>query len=184
MSSYLNGRGATVWLTGLPCSGKSTLGSMLASWMRERGYPRELLDGDEVRLNLSKGLGFSREDRDINVRRIGFVSRLLCRNGVMAIAAMVSPYRSTRQEIRQSIGNDFIEIFVDCPIHVCSQRDVKGMYKQAHAGLLKGFTGVDDPYEPPESPELIIKSSEEQPEVSLRNILEVLAVRGYIRSDL
>src|SRR5262249_39908007 len=143
----------------------------------------EVLDGDVVRTNLSKGLGFSKEDRDINVRRIGFVSNLLSRNGVVAITAAISPYRAVRDEVRQMITNDgggFVEVFVSCPIEVLAERDVKGLYQQAQKGEIKNFTGLDDPYEPPLDPEVVVDSSTEKVEESIAKILTRLKELGYL----
>lgn len=181
MKTGPNGRGVTVWFTGLPCSGKTTVAGLLERRLRELGYRVEVMDGDVVRTNLSKGLGFSREDRDINIRRIGFVCHLLSRNGVIAIAAAISPYRSVRDDVRRAIGADFLEVYASCPLEVCIQRDVKGMYKKALAGEIKGFTGVDDPYEPPTAPEVSLETGRERPEESLAKVLKVLAQRGYIQ---
>jgi adenylylsulfate kinase len=146
-------RGLTIWLTGLPCSGKSTVARQLARRLLERGRKVEVLDGDIIRQNLSHGLGFTSEDRDRNIRRVAFVAQLLARNGVIVIVALVSPYRSARDEARRSLGA-FFEVYVDCPQEECERRDVKGMYKRARSGELRGFTGVDDPYEEPLTPEL------------------------------
>ena len=158
-------QGATIWLTGLSGSGKSTLAKMLASRLRAVGARVEILDGDVVRTNLSKGLGFSKEDRDTNIRRIGFVCNLLSRNGVFAIAAAISPYRTVRAEVRTATEN-FVEVFTDCPLETLVRRDVKGLYKKALAGEIKNFTGVSDPYEAPEDPEVVINSSTQTPEES------------------
>ncbi|MBL8605526.1 MAG: adenylyl-sulfate kinase [Myxococcales bacterium] len=146
-------RGVAIWFTGLSGAGKSTLAEALAPRLRARGKRVEVLDGDAVRTHLSKGLGFSREDRDINVRRIGYVAQLLARNGVFVITAAISPYREARRWCRESI-RDFVEVFVDTPLAVCAARDVKGLYKRAEAGEIAQFTGVSDPYEAPEDPEL------------------------------
>jgi adenylylsulfate kinase len=170
-----------VWLTGLPCSGKSTISKRLAEALRELGENVEVLDGDIVRQNLSKGLGFTREDRDINIRRIGFVSHLLTRNGVAVVVAAVSPYETTRQQVREQIGR-FVEVHVDCPLEECERRDVKGMYKQAREGKLQAFTGVDDPYELPSNPEVTVKTLEEEVEDSLRKILRKLEELGYMKA--
>jgi len=172
-------RGLTLWLTGLPCSGKSTLSARLVPLLRERGHDVELLDGDIVRQDLCKGLGFSREDRDTNVRRIGFVAHLLTRHGVTVIVAAVSPYAAVRQEVRQRIGR-FVEVYVECPLEECERRDVKGMYQKARAGLIPAFTGVDDPYEPPPAPEVTVRTREEGVDQSLRVILEKLTELGYL----
>jgi adenylylsulfate kinase len=158
--------GFTVWLTGLPCSGKSTIAAKLAECLRARRRKVEVLDGDIVRQNLSKGLGFSRADRDTNVLRIGFVAQLLSRNGVAVVVAAVSPYEAARQKVRSQIPR-FVEVFVDCPLEECERRDVKGMYKQARAGSLGAFTGVDDPYEPPRDPEVTVHTRDEAVEESL-----------------
>jgi adenylylsulfate kinase len=174
--------GVTVWLTGLPCSGKSTLSKALAEVLRTRGMKVEVLDGDIVRENLSKGLGFSREDRDINIRRIGFVSHLLTRNGVAVLVAAVSPYVSTRAEVRKQIG-DFVEVHVDCPLEECERRDVKGMYKKAREGKLAAFTGVDDPYEPPPNPDVTVRTREEGVDQSLTRIIETLERLGYLAAS-
>ena len=171
-------RGFTVWLTGLPCSGKSTLSEALAKELRRRHHRVEVLDGDIVRENLSKGLGFSREDRDVNVLRIAFVAGLLSRNGVAVIVAAVSPYRTTRDEARRRIG-DFVEVHVDCPVDECARRDVKGMYAKARAGEIRAFTGVDDPYEPPSDAEITVRTRDEAVTESLSKILGALRSRGY-----
>jgi adenylylsulfate kinase len=156
--SCVNGEGFTVWLTGLPCSGKSTLARNLARRFLRRGRRVEVLDGDLVRQSLSYGLGFSREDRDRNVLRVAFVANLLARNGVVVIVAIVSPYRAAREQARRSV-HGFFEVHVDCPVAECERRDVKGMYKRARAGELQGFTGVDDPYEVPRDPELTLATN-------------------------
>jgi adenylyl-sulfate kinase len=173
-------RGFTVWLTGLPCSGKSTLAAHLATELAARGQRVEVLDGDVVRTHLSRGLGFSREDRDINVRRIGFVAHLLSRNGVAVLVAAVSPYRATRRQVREQIG-DFVEVFVDCPLGECERRDVKGMYAKARAGTLPGFTGVDDPYEPPDHPEVVLHTERRNTEDCVRELLLALENLGYVQ---
>ena len=179
--------GFTVWFTGLSGAGKSTLAKALASALTSelagRGLKVEILDGDEVRTNLSKGLGFSREDRDTNIRRIGYVARLLARNGAGVIAAAISPYREVRAEVRQSIEKDgaaFIEIFVKCPLDVLVERDVKGLYKRALAGEIKEFTGVSDPYEAPVDPDVTVETDSETVEVSIRKIIQELARRGFV----
>jgi len=177
--------GFTVWFTGLSGSGKTTIAEKLQQILIKRGLKVELLDGDVVRQNLSKGLGFSKEDRDINIRRIGFVCNLLTRNWVVAIASAISPYKAIRNENRALIGN-FVEVFVKCPLEVLAERDVKGLYKKAMAGELANFTGVSDPYEEPENPEVICETDKETPEESLHKILTKLEEMGYIsakRSD-
>ncbi len=169
--------GFTIWFTGLSGAGKSTLAEALMPILKERGHKVEILDGDVVRTNLSKGLGFSKEDRDINIRRIGFVCNLLSRNGVVAISAAISPYKEIRDEVRSTIDN-FIEVYVECPVDVLADRDVKGLYKKALAGEIKNFTGVSDPYEAPESPEIAVDSSKQTMEESLQIILDRLEALG------
>jgi adenylylsulfate kinase len=176
-------RGFTVWFTGLSGAGKSTLATALASELAGRGLKVEILDGDEVRTNLSKGLGFSREDRDTNIRRIGYVARLLARNGAGVIAAAISPYGQVRDEVRRSIESDgaaFIEVFVKCPLDVLVERDVKGLYKKALAGEIKEFTGVSDPYEAPVDPDVTVETDSETVEQSIRKIIQELGRRGFV----
>ncbi len=173
-------KGFTVWFTGLSGSGKTTISHLVEKELRARGYKVQVLDGDLVRENLSKGLGFSQEDRNTNIRRIGFVCELLTRNDVVAIAAAISPYRAVRDENRARIGR-FVEVYCKCPIEILSQRDVKGLYKQARAGEIKNFTGVDDPYEPPLNPEVVIESDRETPEQSAAKVIAKLKQLGYIR---
>src|ERR1039458_218040 len=144
-------KGFTVWFTGLSGSGKSTIAERVALKLERRGLPVEILDGDVVRTHLSKGLGFSHEDRDENIKRVGFVCQLLSRNGVVAIASVISPYREARDQNRKKIKN-FVEVYTRCPVELCAERDLKGLYQKAQAGEIKGFTGVDDPYEPPLNP--------------------------------
>lgn len=172
-------RGVTLWFTGLPCSGKSTVSQIIYDELKKRGGRVELLDGDEVRTRLTKGLGFSKEDRDENIRRIGYVCHLLTRNGVIAIAAAISPYRAIRDEVRKMVGS-FVEIYADCPLEVCIQRDVKGMYKKALAGEMKAFTGISDPYEPPLHPEVTLRTDQETPEASAARLLRRLEEMGYL----
>jgi adenylylsulfate kinase len=172
-------RGCTIWFTGLSGAGKSTITEHLVPMLKERGCKVEVLDGDVVRTNLSKGLGFSREDRDINIRRIGFVCDLLSRNGVVAIAAAISPYKSVRDENRALI-KDFIEVYVQVSLETCIQRDVKGLYKKALAGEIKEFTGVSDPYEPPENPEVICETEKETPTESAQRIINKMEELGYL----
>jgi len=174
-------QGFTLWFTGLSGAGKSTLANLAANELRRRGHRVEILDGDEVRTNLSKGLGFSKEDRDINIRRIGWVCNLLARNGVVAISAAISPYRDVRDEVRALHTNaGFFEVFMKCPLDTLVQRDVKGLYKKALAGEIKSFTGVSDPYEEPLNPELIIDSSVEQINDSLTKLLRELEIRNHV----
>jgi len=177
-----HGRGFTLWFTGLSGAGKTTIADIVERELRARHGKVEVLDGDIVRTNLSKGLGFSREDRDTNVLRIGFVADLLTRNGVGVIVSAISPFKEVRDEVRRSIGEDFIEIFVDAPLEVCAERDVKGLYKRAFAGEIEQFTGVSDPYEPPASPELHIKTNEEEPHESARRVIVRLEEFGYLRA--
>jgi adenylyl-sulfate kinase len=172
-------KGFTLWFTGLPSSGKSTLARRMEEILLERGMNVEVLDGDEVRENLSKGLGFSKEDRDTNIRRIGFVAKLLARNGAVAITAAISPYRDVRDEMRRAIGR-FVEVYVECPIDVLKERDVKGLYKKALAGEIKHFTGVDDPYEAPLKAEVVVHSDRESVEESVARIVGTLEALGYI----
>ncbi|MFN0124442.1 MAG: adenylyl-sulfate kinase [Blastocatellia bacterium] len=170
-------RGFTLWFTGLSGAGKTTLTNALLPVLRERGLNIEVLDGDEVRTNLSKGLGFSKEDRDTNIRRIGYVSRLLSRNGVGVIAAAISPYREIRDEVRQDVeahGAKFVEVFVQASLDTLVSRDVKGLYKKAIAGEIKQFTGVSDPYEEPLNAELVVSSDTETVEQSAARILAKL----------
>jgi adenylyl-sulfate kinase len=162
--------GFTLWFTGLSGAGKTTLAQRMVTILRERGMKVELLDGDVVRMNLSKGLGFSKEDRDTNIRRIGFVCNLLTRNGVVAIASAISPYRDVRDGVRKDIGR-FVEVYVRCPLETLVQRDVKGLYKKALAGEIANFTGVSDPYEEPLNPEVLVDSSVETVEQSVAKIL-------------
>lgn len=171
--------GCTLWFTGLSGSGKSTLSQLVASRLRARGAKVEILDGDIVRTLLCQGLGFSREDREENIRRIGFVCELLSRNGVIAIAAAISPYRASRDELRKRIPN-FIEIHMNCPVEVLIQRDVKGLYKKALAGEIKQFSGISDPYEPPVAPEVTIDSSSDSIDSSVTRILQLLEMLNII----
>lgn len=171
--------GFVLWLTGLSGAGKSTIAGLLETALRRRGRKVELLDGDEVRTHLSKGLGFSREDRDTNVKRIAYVAALLARNDVIAITAAISPYRDARDWARRQ-SSRFVEVFVECPLDVCVERDVKGLYARALAGEIPQFTGVSDPYEPPERPEIVVDTSAQTPEQSAQHILSQLERFGYI----
>ncbi len=177
----MSDQGFILWFTGLSGSGKSTLAGRVAPLLRAQGVKVEILDGDEVRENLSKGLTFSKEDRDTNVRRIAFVADMLARNGVCAITAAISPYRAIREECRTRSRAPFVEVFVDAPLSVVESRDVKGLYKKARAGEIPGFTGVSDPYEPPLRPEVVVKTGEETPEQSAAKIVEHLRRRGLVR---
>lgn len=172
-------KGFTLWFTGLSGAGKSTISERIYDRLKTEGAKVELLDGDIVRTHLSKGLGFSKEDRDTNVRRIGFVSELLSRNGVIALVAAISPYREIREEVRGRIGN-FVEVYVHCPIEVLADRDVKGLYRKALAGEIDSFTGVSDPYEPPENPEVAVDSSKESVDASVDKVWSKLREMGLI----
>jgi adenylylsulfate kinase len=181
MAGIMNSeRGFTLWFTGLSGAGKTTIAEIVERELRERGKRVEVLDGDIVRTNLSKGLTFSRDDRNVNVLRIGFVANLLTRNGVGVIVSAISPYKEARDQVRRRIV-DFVEVFVDAPLEVCAERDVKGLYKKAFAGEIKEFTGVSDPYEPPAAPDLILKTDEEEPEDSARRVIEKLEFYGYLQ---
>ena len=172
-------KGFTLWFTGLSGAGKSTLSTHLAKELRHRGLNVEILDGDEVRTNLSKGLGFSKEDRDTNIKRIGYVCKLLTRNGVVAVSAAISPYKEIRDFNREQIGA-FIEIYVQCSIEALTRRDVKGLYKKALAGEIKNFTGVSDPYEAPTHPEITVDSERQSEEESVAAILGYLEAHRWI----
>ncbi len=174
-------RGTVIWFTGLSGSGKTTVAQILEDKLLEAGIPVETLDGDVVRENLSKGLGFSKEDRDTNIRRIAFVAHLLQRNGVFVITAAISPYKAIRDEARSMI-KDFVEVFADAPLEVCEERDVKGLYAKARAGEIKGFTGIDDPYEAPENPELVLDTANQSPEQSAQQVIDKLIELKYIES--
>jgi adenylyl-sulfate kinase len=172
-------KGFSLWFTGMSGSGKSTLANLLADELRKRGHLVEVLDGDEIRTHLSKGLGFSKEDRDTNIRRIGYVAKLLSRNGVVAISAAISPYRDVRDELRRE-HQRFFEVYMNCTIEKLSERDVKGLYKKALAGEIKNFTGISDPYEAPHNPELVLNSGSESVEESLKKLIHRLEETGYI----
>ncbi len=176
-------KGFTLWMTGMSGAGKSTLTGRLNTIFQERGLKVELLDGDEVRTHLSKGLTFSKEDRDINVRRIGYVARLLARNGVIVLTAAISPYRAVRDEVRAEHAADgvpFVEVYADASVEALAARDVKGLYKKALAGEITHFTGVSDPYEPPLSPEVAVHTDKDSVEQSVLEILAVLVQKGLI----
>ena len=172
-----SGSGLCFWLTGLSGSGKSTVGRLAAGVLRDQGHRVEVLDGDDVRQNLCAGLGFSREDRDVNVRRIAWVADLLSRNGVVTFVAAVSPYRQTRDEARARMGDRFVEVYVHASVDECERRDVKGLYERARAGKIQGFTGVSDPYEEPLAAELTLETEQESPEASARKLVEYLEAR-------
>ena len=178
----LNGhKGATVWLTGLSGSGKSTIAVDLEKRLCERGVRTYILDGDNIRHGLNKNLGFSPEDRTENIRRIGEVAKLFTDAGLVAITAFISPYRADRDQVRALMKpGDFVEIFVDCPVEVCEQRDVKGLYKKARAGEIKEFTGISAPYEAPASPELTLKSHELTVDAAVQKALDYLASKGIV----
>ena len=171
--------GFTLWFTGLSGAGKSTIANLLENKFKEFGFKIEILDGDIVRTHLSKGLGFSKEDRDINIRRIGYVASLLSRNGVITITAAISPYRDIRDEVREMHEN-FIEVYAKCPLDVAERRDVKGLYKKARAGEIPQFTGISDPYEEPVNPEIIVETNKETPEESTNKILGWLKENKFI----
>jgi len=172
-------QGCTVWFTGLPCSGKTTVADLVAEELKRRNLRVERLDGDIVRQSLTRDLGFSKEDRDKNIERVTFVAKLLSRNGVAVLVSFVSPYRKARDNARRETTN-FVEVFVDCPVEICERRDVKGMYKKARAGEIKDFTGVDDPYEEPLHPEIVLKVAETTPEECRDLVMQKLEELGYV----
>lgn len=172
-----NHPGFTIWFTGLSGAGKTTLGKKIEKILLRRGMNVELLDGDVVRTNLSKGLGFSKEDRDTNIRRIGFVSSLLARNNTVCIAAAISPYQGIRDEVR-GMHTSFIEVYTECSIEKLEERDTKGLYKKARAGEIKGFTGIDDPYEEPKTPEVVVHTENEGIDESVDKIIRYLELKG------
>ncbi|MBF2058332.1 MAG: adenylyl-sulfate kinase [Cyanobacterium sp. T60_A2020_053] len=172
-------KGVTIWFTGLSGAGKTTISQVVAQKLKDAGYKLEVLDGDIVRTNLTKGLGFSKEDRDENIRRIGFVSNLLTRNNVIVIVSAISPYRAVREEVREKIGN-FVEVFVNAPLATCEERDVKGLYKKARAGEIKMFTGISDPYEAPLTPEIECRTDLEELDESVNKVLDSLKNLGYL----
>jgi len=179
-------KGFVLWFTGLSGAGKSTLAERLVAEFKTRGYKVELLDGDEVRTHLSKGLGFSKEDRDTNIRRIGWVARVLARNGVIAITAAISPYAAIRNEVRADVETEaragFVEVYAYAPLDALVERDVKGLYKKAISGEIKNFTGVSDPYEAPEGNEITVQTSVDTVDVSTKQILDYLSKRGLIEA--
>jgi len=175
-------QGFCIWLTGLPCAGKSTIGKILKTMLEAKGKKVTLLDGDVIRTHLSEGLGFSKEDRIKNILRVGFVASEIVKHDGVVICALVSPYKVARERVRAMMEEGkFIEVFVDAPIEVCEMRDVKGLYKKAKEGLIRGFTGIDDPYEPPESPEIHINTVELSPQESAKRIIEYLKKEGFIK---
>ena len=177
----MTNQGITLWFTGLSGAGKSTLAQYLTPILRDQHQRNvEVLDGDEVRENLSKGLGFSKEDRDTNIRRIGYVANMLSRNGVIAITAAISPYESVRNEIRERNSSNFVEVFVHAPLAVVEERDTKGLYKKARAGVIANFTGISDPYEEPSSPEVVVDTSKESIEESAEKVLAYLKGAGLL----
>ena len=180
-SRIAQAHGFTLWFTGLSGAGKSTLAAAVSAELRDRGIPVEVLDGDEVRQNLSKGLGFSREDRDTNIRRIGYVAKLLTRNGVAVITAAISPYRAIRDEVREDIGA-FVEVYAKASLDECIRRDTKGLYRRALAGEIPQFTGVSDPYEEPLSPELVIDTEREEVAESATRVIDRLLELGHLGS--
>lgn len=173
-------QGLTLWFTGFSGAGKTTIAKGTECELRARKCLVEVLDGDVVRTHLSKGLGFSKQDRDTNIRRIGFVANLLSRNGVIAITAAISPYRATRDEVRQMTESKFVEVYVNAPLEVCESRDVKGLYAMARSGEIKGFTGIDDPYEEPLNPEIVCYTAGESVEESVAKVISYLDDLGYL----
>ncbi len=176
--------GFTLWFTGLSGSGKSTIAQLIGPEIERRGTLVEHLDGDVVRTNLSKGLGFSREDRDTNILRIGFVAKLLTRHGACVITAAISPYAETRDIVRETIGDRFVEVYVDTSVEECARRDTKGLYAKAYAGEIKEFTGVSDPYEVPENAEIVVETENKTPEESAEYVLAQLEELGFIKPAL
>lgn len=172
-------KGVTVWFTGLSGSGKTTISRRVECELRIRNCPVEVLDGDEIRTHLSQGLGYNKEDRDTNIRRIGFVANILSRNGIVVFVAVISPYRNIRNEVR-SMTENFVEVYVNAPLHICEMRDVKGMYAKARLGKIKNFTGIDDPYEEPISPEIVCHTAKETVEESTDKVISELERLGYI----
>ncbi len=174
-----NEKGFTVWFTGLPCSGKSTIADVVAKELKKKGIKVERLDADIIRQHLWKELGYSKEDRDENIRRAAYLAHMLTRNGVAVLTSFISPYQELRDYARRQIG-DFVEVYVKCPVEVCIQRDTRGMYKKALAGEIKNFTGVSDPYEEPANPEVLIESNQETLDGSVAKVLGKLKEIGYL----
>ncbi len=177
-------RGVTVWFTGLPCSGKTTIADRVYKILESKGYEVERLDGDIVRQHLSRDLGFTAEDRRKNLERVSFVASLLTKHGVITLCTFVSPYNSVRKMIREIIGENFLLVYVKCPLEVCIERDVKGMYKKALRGEIKNFTGIDDPFEEPENPDLVVETDKEEVEESVRKVLKLLVDKGYVGEEV
>ena len=175
--------GVTLWFTGLSGAGKTTISRAVEKELKSHGYKVEVLDGDVVRQNLTKGLGFSKEDRDENIRRVGFVANLLTRNQVIVLVSAISPYHEIREEVRQQIGN-FVEVYVNAPLEVCEERDVKGLYRKARAGEIKNFTGIDDPYEPPQNPEVECRTDLESVEESVSKVLTKLQELRFFKMEV
>ena len=175
----MSNKACTIWFTGLSGAGKTAIAGGVEPILREAGRKTETLDGDVIRTNLSKGLGFSKEDRDTNIRRIGFVAHLLTRNGVFCLAAAISPYAAIRDENRKRIG-EYVEVYVRCPLEVVEKRDTKGLYAKARAGEIKGFTGIDDPYEAPQNPEVICDTDKETLEESIEKVVRYLKEHSYL----
>lgn len=174
-------KGFTLWFTGLSGSGKSTVADLVADELKEECHQVERLDGDIVREHLTRDLGFTKEDRDENIRRISFVAKLLSRNNVIVITSFISPYRETRKEAAEEIGPEkFVEVFVKCPLEVCKKRDVKGLYEKAIRGEIENFTGISDPYEEPENPDIVIETDKEEPEESAQKIIEKLQEKNFL----
>lgn len=178
LANKMNKSAYTLWFTGLSGAGKTTISERVSQELKQRGHLVELLDGDIIRKHLTRGLGFSKTDRDENIHRIGFVAHLLCRNGVYVLVAAISPYAESRQKIKNLIGDQFIEIYVNSPIEICEARDVKGLYKKARSGEIKNFTGIDDPYEPPSHPDLECRTDLETIEESVAKVLNLLALKN------
>lgn len=177
-----NERGLVIWLTGLSGAGKTTIAHALSERLQTAGYKVEILDGDVVRQHFSKGLGFSKEDRIENIRRVAYVAHLLARNGIVVIVALISPYREGRNYARHLISN-FVEVYVKCPLNVLIERDVKGLYAKALRGEIPNFTGISDPYEPPENPEVIVETDKETVQESVNKIWQALEDLGYLSND-
>jgi len=179
----MRNHGFTIWFTGLPSAGKSTLARLLQETFEEAGLSVAILDGDEVRQRLTKGLGFTKEDREENIRRIAYVSKLLTQVGAIAIVAAISPYQRSRDRARAEIGN-FIEVYVECPLQTCMNRDVKGLYAKAQKGEIKNFTGISDPYEPPLHPDISVRSDREVPLENIKTIIEHLVTHNLVSTSL